>query len=25
GVGADAQVSKPNIHQLINILDELVL
>ncbi|HHQ1158741.1 TPA: chemotaxis protein, partial [Listeria innocua] len=23
GVGADAQVSKPNIHQLINILDEL--
>ncbi|EIO1327055.1 TPA: chemotaxis protein CheV, partial [Listeria innocua] len=24
GVGADAQVSKPNIHQLINILDELV-
>ncbi|EAC3250509.1 TPA: chemotaxis protein, partial [Listeria monocytogenes] len=22
GVGADAQVSKPNIHQLINILDE---
>ncbi|HAA8669653.1 TPA_asm: chemotaxis protein CheV [Listeria monocytogenes] len=25
GVGADAQVSKPNIHQLINIIDELVL
>ncbi|EJA0853662.1 chemotaxis protein CheV [Listeria monocytogenes] len=25
GVGADAQVSKPNIHQLSNILDELVL
>lgn len=25
GVGADAQVSKPNIHQLINNLDELVL
>lgn len=25
GVGADAQVSKPNIHQLITILDELVL
>ncbi|EAD4624586.1 chemotaxis protein CheV [Listeria monocytogenes] len=25
GVGADAQVSKPNIHQLINILEELVL
>lgn len=25
GVGADAQVSKPNIHQLINILDALVL
>ncbi|EIA3841962.1 chemotaxis protein CheV [Listeria monocytogenes] len=25
GVGADAQVSKPNIHQLIYILDELVL
>ncbi|EAE1036669.1 chemotaxis signal transduction protein CheV [Listeria monocytogenes] len=25
GVGADAQVSKPNIHQLTNILDELVL
>ncbi|HBJ8756728.1 TPA: chemotaxis protein CheV [Listeria monocytogenes] len=25
GAGADAQVSKPNIHQLINILDELVL
>ncbi|EDO0455870.1 response regulator [Listeria monocytogenes] len=25
GFGADAQVSKPNIHQLINILDELVL
>ncbi|EAC5235754.1 chemotaxis signal transduction protein CheV [Listeria monocytogenes] len=25
GVGADAQVSKPNIHQLIIILDELVL
>ncbi|EIA1487734.1 chemotaxis protein CheV [Listeria innocua] len=25
GVGADAQVSKLNIHQLINILDELVL
>ncbi|EDN8313660.1 response regulator [Listeria monocytogenes] len=25
GVGADAQVSKPNIHQLINISDELVL
>lgn len=24
GVGADAQVSKPNIHQLINILDELL-